>query len=32
MQHTITTDIVPVVMRWDAFDGGYHYVGPFGSV
>jgi hypothetical protein len=27
---TITT-IVPVVMRWDFFEG-YHYVGPFGSV
>lgn len=33
MQHTTTptTDIVPVVMRWDMFEG-YHYVGPFGSV
>jgi hypothetical protein len=35
MQHTATittTDIVPVVMRWDAFGDGYHYVGPFGSI
>ena len=33
MEHTATTtDIVPVVMRWDAFGDGYHYVGPFGSM